>query len=77
MRNEVRHLIDVLSEAAIGEETFAQELAELADQYGQRDHLLAEGTRNLSRHHRIRSLHARAQLACLAGQYAHLLGKDS
>lgn len=64
MKNEVGRLIDALREGAIIEEGLAQHLADLADRYGRNgDHPRAEGMRNLSRYHRIRSMQANAQIA--------------
>jgi signal transduction histidine kinase len=72
MHNEIRRLIDALRAEAITKEELAQELAELADQYRRNgNHLRAEGMRNLSRHHRIRSIQAYAQIAALLSKYTY------
>lgn len=76
MHNEIRRLIDALREEATMKEELAQELAGLADQYGRSgNHPRAEGIRNLSRHHRIRSMQAHAQITALTSKYKYLRKK--
>jgi len=77
MHNEIQRLIDALREEAIMKEGLAQDLAGLADQYGRNgNHPRAEGMRNLSRHHRIRSMQAYAQIAALTSKYTCFLKRN-
>ena len=76
MHNEIGRLIDALREEAIMKEGLAHELAGLADQYGRNgNHPRAEGFRNLSRHHRIMSMQANAQVAALISEYTNAIKK--
>jgi signal transduction histidine kinase len=72
MHNEIRRLIDALREEAIMREGLAEELSGLADQYDRNgNHPRADGMRSLSRHHRIRSMQAYAQIAAITSKYSH------
>lgn len=74
MRDEVRQLIKALDEEATRKEEFAKELAALAEQYKRNgNHLRAEAMINQSRHQRIRSMQAYAQIAALTTHYSYLL----
>lgn len=75
MRNEVRRLTDVLLHGIVQDEGFARELAELAHG-SEKDGstTIAQGMLNLSRHHRIKGIKARAEMTALYERYTHLLG---
>lgn len=69
MSLKFRRLIDEKSKEVVVGEGFARELAEVAHALQQGGHsVIAEGMRNLSRHHRVRGMRVRAEIAVLSGQ---------
>lgn len=77
MREEVRSLLNTLTDGIAADEGMAQECAELAhivEQEGSQG--FADALRTLSRHHRIRALGRGGKVAVLSAKYGHLLDRD-
>lgn len=72
-----RRVLDAKTQEIILDEGFARDLAEVAYTMQQDGHhVVAEGMRNLSRHHRIRGLKARAEIMILASENERYLGDE-
>lgn len=76
MRDEVRSLLNTLTDGIAADEGMAQECAELAHLAEQDGNLgFADMLRVLSRHHRIQALGRGGKVAVLSAKYGHLLDR--
>jgi len=76
MRDAVRSLIEEPLRAIVVEEGVARECAEIAHTCRQEGgHEIAGGIQSLARHHRVKAVEARAQVAALKATYRELGGE--
>lgn len=78
MRQALRTWIDGLHRDVVLTEGCARDLAEMADFLAQHgEHATVDALRTVSRHHRVKAIQLRAQIAALSDRYADLLSSSS